>query len=61
MGKLPLLLNDYYKINSSKQDAKLQLFRERTIELKERNQALADENKKLRMLLPKKIWRHWLN
>ncbi len=49
--KIAVKLNDYYKINSSKQDAKLQLFRERTIELKERNQALADENKKLRMLL----------
>lgn len=49
--RIAVKLNDYYKINSSKQDAKLQLFRERTIDLKEKNQALVEENKKLRVLL----------
>ena len=49
--KIAAKLNSYYKLNSSKQNAKLQLFRERTIELKEKNQILADENKKLRILL----------
>lgn len=49
--KIAVKLNEYYKLNSAKQDTKLQLFRERTIELKERNQALAEENKKLKNLL----------
>ncbi len=49
--KIAIKLNSYYKLNSSKQNAKLQLFRQRTIELKERNQMLADENRKLKARL----------
>ncbi len=49
--KIAIKLNSYYKLNSSKQNAKLQLFRERTIELKEKNQMLAEENKKLKARL----------
>ncbi len=46
--KIAVKLNEYYKLNSSKQDAKLQLFRERTMDLKEKYQALAEENRKLK-------------
>lgn len=49
--KIAIKLNSYYKLNSSKQNAKLQQFRERTIELKERNQTLAEENRKLKLQL----------
>ena len=49
--KIAIKLNNYYKLNSSKQNAKLQMFRTRTIELKERNQMLADENRKLKARL----------
>lgn len=49
--KIAVKLNDYYKLNSSKQNAKLQMFRDKTIELKEKNQALFAENKKLKTLL----------
>jgi len=49
--KIAIKLNSYYKLNSSKQNAKLQLFRTRTIELKEKNQMLADENRRLKARL----------
>jgi len=49
--KIAVKLNSYYKLNSTKQNAKLQLFRERTLELKEKNQILAEENKKLKLQL----------
>lgn len=49
--KIAIKLNGYYKLNSSKQNEKLQLFRQRTIELKEKNQMLADENRKLKARL----------
>lgn len=49
--KIAIKLNSYYKLNSSKQNEKLQLFRQRTIELKEKNQMLADENRKLKARL----------
>ena len=38
--KIAIKLNSYYKLNSSKQNAKLQLFRTRTIELKEKIRCL---------------------
>jgi len=46
--KIAIKLNNYYKLNSKEQNTKLQLFRTRTIELKEKNQMLAEENKKLK-------------
>lgn len=49
--KIAMKLNSYYKLNSTKQNAKLQQFRERTIELKEKNQMLAEENKRLKFQL----------
>ena len=49
--KIAVKLHNYYKLNSSKQNAKLQLFREKAIELKEKNQLLAEENKKLKLQL----------
>ena len=49
--KIAVKLNDYYKLNSSKQEEKLKLFRDRTIDLKEKNQALAQENQKLKNTL----------
>lgn len=49
--KIAIKLNSYYKLNSSKQNEKLQLFRQRTIELKEKNQMLADENRRLKQRL----------
>ncbi len=49
--KIAIKLNSYYKLNSTKQNAKLQQFRERTIELKEKNQTLVNENKKLKLQL----------
>jgi len=49
--KIATKLNDYYQQSSEKQNTKLKLFRERTIELKEKNQALSQENKKLKSLL----------
>ncbi len=49
--KIAIKLNSYYKLNSTKQNAKLQQFRERTIELKEKNQTLQEENKRLKLQL----------
>ena len=49
--KIAVKLNSYYKLNSTKQNVKLQQFRERTIELKEKNQALAEENRRLKLQL----------
>ncbi len=49
--KIAVKLNDYYKLNSLKQEEKLKQFRDRTIDLKEKNQALAEENQKLKNTL----------
>lgn len=52
--KIAVQLNNYYKLNLTKQTQKLELIRGKALELKDKNQALVEENRRLKAQLVEK-------